>query len=537
MSKVIIADDEKKVCQLIYMLVDWKEFEMEVVSIVNNGMEVLEKVKEHAPNLIITDIRMPGLNGLDMIEQVKAADNTIEFIIISGYRHFEYAQTAIKFGVNDYLLKPIKKEELVSTLSKMQIKLREKNDLQKGQEQLKKDLENNKAKLRRGLFTDILFTGILNKNNITRDKLNSEYNYNFQEGYFQAVCLKLDHVRLLNYGNTSLLEDKTLNLLAKTFCPVCHDVGIYFDNNIIFCILNYGLEQEKEIRKLLKTVMDENILQDAIYQQLEVTIGLGGPVAYVTQLPESLKSSYYALQQRLLHGTGKVLELEADTAESLADSPVFYEFNRNFTANLNNLDLESVLKNMETLKRNLLERPETTGHEILQMTKEVCNVYLLSMRTNKIAVPNADYFIRDFNEAASDCCSVQELFKVLSKTIEESLSKVIEDRKQMNIKPIRMAKQYIENNYMKSISLDEVSTHAGFSATYFSTLFKKETGSTFLEYLSSVRMNQSKELLKETNKSIVTICEEVGYSDIKYFTKSFKKFTGLKPNEYRKLYS
>ncbi len=88
-----------------------------------------------------------------------------------------------------------------------------------------------------------------------------------------------------------------------------------------------------------------------------------------------------------------------------------------------------------------------------------------------------------------------------------------------------------------SLSLDEVSNHVGFNATYFSTLFKKETGSTFLEYLSSVRMNQSKELLKETNQSIVTICEEVGYSDVKYFTKSFKKYTGLKPNEFRKLYS
>ncbi len=541
MSKVIIADDEKKVCQLIYMLVDWKEFDMEVAAIVNNGIEVLEQVREHAPDLIITDIRMPGLNGLEMIEQVKAADNTIEFIIISGYRHFEYAQTAIKFGVNDYLLKPIKKEDLVSTLSKMQIKLQEKNDLRKGREQLKKDLESNKVKLRKGLFTDILFTGVItgvmNKTNLTIDKINSEYNYNFQKGYFQTVCLKLDHVRLLNYGNTSILEEKTVDLLKKILRPVCHDFGVYFDNNTVFCILNYAPEQVKEIRKLLKTVIDENILQDAIYQQLEVTIGLGSPVTDVTYLMESFKKSDYALQQRLFLGTGKVLEFEAETGENLADSPIFYDFNRNFTAALNNLDLAAVIKDLETLKRNLLKRAETTGHEILQMTKEVCNVYLLSMRANKAVVSNADHFINDFNEAAGDCSSVQELFKLLNKTISESLNKVIEDRKQVNIKPIRMAKQYIENNYMKSISLDEVSAHVGFNATYFSTLFKKETGNTFLEYLSSVRMNQSKELLKETNKSIVTICEEVGYSDIKYFTKSFKKFTGLKPNEYRKLYS
>ncbi len=513
MSKVIIADDEKKVCQLIYMLVDWKAFDMEVVAILNNGLEVLEKVKEYKPDLIITDIRMPGLNGLEMIEQVKAADNAIEFIIISGYRHFEYAQTAIKYGVNDYLLKPIKKEELDSTLSKMQAKFLNKDNLFKDQEQLKRDLESNKVKLRKGLFTDILFTGTLHKQNITIDKINSEYNYNFKKGLFQAVCLKLDHVRLLNYSNTCLLEEKTVDLLVKNFRPLC------YDNNTVFCILNFGPEQAKGIRKLLKTVIDEYIQPDAIYQQLEVTVGLGCLVADMTQITESFKKSTYALQQRILSGTGRVLEFEGDLGGNLADSTQFYEFNRDFINDLNNFDLEAVIKDIKTLRRSLVERVETTGHEIVQMTKEVCNVYVLTMRANKIVLPNAGVFVSNFNESVNDCSSVQELFGLLNKTITESLNKIIEDSKQVNIKPIRMAKQYIESNYMKSVSLDEVSAYVGFNTTYFSTLFKKETGSTFLEYLSGIRMNQSKELLKDTNKSIAVICEEVGYSDLKYFTK------------------
>ncbi len=537
MSKVIIADDEKKVCQLIYMLVDWKAFDMEVVAILNNGLEVLEKVKEYKPDLIITDIRMPGLNGLEMIEQVKAADNAIEFIIISGYRHFEYAQTAIKYGVNDYLLKPIKKEELDSTLSKMQAKFLKKDILLKDQEQLKRDLESNKVKLRKGLFTDILFNGTLHNQNIALDKINSEYNYNFKKGYFQAVCLKLDHVRLLNYSNTCLLEEKTVDLLINNFRPLCYDFGIYFDNNTVFCILNFGPEQARGIRKLLKKVIDEYIQPDAIYQQLEVTVGLGSLVTEMAFITESFKKSTYALQQRLLSGTGKVLEFDADTGGNLADSTQFYEFNRDFINNLNNFDMEGVIKDIKTLRRNLTERIETTGYEIVQMAKEVCNVYVLTMRANKIVLTNAGTFVSDFNESANDCSSVQELFGLLNKTITESLYKVIEDSKQVNIKPIRLAKQYIESNYMKSVSLDEVSAYVGFNSTYFSTLFKKETGSTFLEYLSGVRMNQTKELLKETNKSIAAICEEVGYSDLKYFTKSFKRFTGLKPNEYRKLYS
>ena len=109
MIKVLIADDEEKVCQLICNLVDWASFDMQIVGTAANGIEALEKVRSLGPDLMITDIRMPGCDGLELIARAKAENEALEFVIISGYRHFEYAQTAIKSGVGDYLLKPIKK--------------------------------------------------------------------------------------------------------------------------------------------------------------------------------------------------------------------------------------------------------------------------------------------------------------------------------------------------------------------------------------------------------------------------------------------
>jgi two-component system response regulator YesN len=537
MYKVIIADDEKKVCQLINMLVDWKEFDMEVVGVVHNGLEVLDMINEHSPNLIITDIRMPGLNGLEMIEKVKMMDNTIEFIIISGYRHFDYAHTAIQFGVYDYLLKPIKKEELTSTLGKMKEKLNEKSEMIFNYERLKKNIETSKVKLRKGLFTEMLFKGNWNDNNVSIDRINIEYQYNFKEGCFQVICLKLDHIRSLNQNVTSVLEEKSTQILINSFRTYCYDMEIYIDQNFMIGILNFSQDNLKAIRKQINAVLNENIMQDVIYQQMDLTIGLGNVVTEIDKLKESYKRSVYALQQRILVGTNKVLEFDKKLTTSISDSQIFYDFNQSFTASVSNLDMEAVIKNLEALKRNLLERAETTGHEILQMTKEVCNVYLLCIRSNKILIDDSEHFIQEFSEAANDCSSVHELFKLLNKTITESLGKILEEKKQMNTKPIRLAKQYIENNYMKPITLDDVSTIVGFNTTYFSTVFKKETGYTFLEYLSNIRMNKSKELLKETNKNIAAVCEEVGYSDVKYFTRSFKKHTGLKPNEFRKLYS
>ena len=161
---------------------------------------------------------------------------------------------------------------------------------------------------------------------------------------------------------------------------------------------------------------------------------------------------------------------------------------------------------------------------------------MMLVKKNQLPFSNAG-IPEKFEKYALRCGKPDEIFRYLSDLISESMDSILKDKQEENIRPIRQAKQYIQQNYMKSITLDDVSSVAGFNATYFSSLFKKETGSNFVEYLSEIRMNRAKDLLKETNMSIAAVCEAVGYNDLKHFTKSFKKATGIKPGEYRKLYS
>ena len=171
------------------------------------------------------------------------------------------------------------------------------------------------------------------------------------------------------------------------------------------------------------------------------------------------------------------------------------------------------------------------------MTKEVCNVFLFFMRKNKLAIEGDDSFLDTFNNNAKHYGSINQLFHYLTQTITNTFEKAIECKRELDSKPIRDAKTYIQENYARPIKLEDISELVGFNANYFSSLFKKDTGYTFLEYLSEVRMNKAKELLKETNISIASVCEQVGYSDMKHFNKMFIKHTALKPNEFRKLYS
>lgn len=533
----MIADDEDKICQLIYKLINWESLDMQVVAIAHNGLEALELIQTHAPDIVITDIRMPGYDGLELISKVKEYSTSIQFIIISGYQQFEYAQKAIKFGVSDYLLKPIKKAELITTLTKMKHEYLERAEQLSNEEKMKLSIKNNIDKLRIGFFHRILLQQSTNIKSITIEMVNEEYEYAFKEGFFQIISIKLDGVERSYYSNVTFLEEKIVKMINNNLKEYCYDMESYIENNICICILNYNYEKKKIIRKQCKYLLDELSVQREIFEHLEVTVGLGTVEDDIQKIYNSLKAAIWAYEQRLVVGTNRVIEGVIVKSNQLADSKLFYDFNHDMNLALERLDKEAVITAIRFLREGLKARTETTGHEVLQMTKEVCNLFLFSMRNHKFPIEGGDNLFETFSLNANDYGSIHKLFKYLSDTIVTALEKVIEDKKLLDTKPIREAKQFIQSNYKSPISLEDVSTKVGFNTTYFSSLFKKETGYTFLEYLSEVRMNKAKELLKETNYSIAVICEQVGYSDMKHFTKIFAKHTNLKPNEYRKLYS
>ena len=157
MLNILIADDENKVCQLIKSLVDWEALDMRVIATAENGIEALEKIRELTPDIAITDIRMPGYDGLELVRLAKETNPRTEFIIISGYRHFEYAQSAIRYGVNSYLLKPIKKDELTDTLTRLGEKLRERTRQLSYEEKVLRTLKSDEETLRQTFLSDLVY--------------------------------------------------------------------------------------------------------------------------------------------------------------------------------------------------------------------------------------------------------------------------------------------------------------------------------------------------------------------------------------------
>lgn len=532
MIKVVVADDEVKVCQLICNLVDWSTFDMEIVAVAHNGEEALEMVRQHEPDLLVTDIRMPGCDGLEMIARAKQLREDLDFVIISGYRHFEYAQSAIKYGVSDYLLKPIQKEELCSTLEKMRRRYQMRTEQLSNEERLRMRLQSDIDKLRCGLFNHLLSADA--NSPLSLEQVNRDYHFQFAPGLFQIFIAKVDCP--LSRDSVKVLEEKVLHTLCGTLRPVCTDMEACFTGSRAYGILNYPEECRATVRKRVLSAMDELLVQTGLFENTQLTIGLGTAVDHPGRLEDSLQSAEAAVVQRLLDGTGKVIE-KVPQEGAFNEDRLLSTVTCEIESAVEVLDRDALSAALKRFQKDALAAPGINGQHLLSLAQKACRIYIMVLRKHQIHVENLDELYQRFSQKSEACGSAPELFRHLSGILCESLDAILQDRRQAEKRPVRAVKQYIQEHYMESVSLEEVADFVGFNASYFSTLFKKESGKNFLEYLSEVRMNRAKELLKQTNFTVANICSQVGYSDLKHFTQSFKKATGLKPNEFRKLYS
>jgi len=191
----------------------------------------------------------------------------------------------------------------------------------------------------------------------------------------------------------------------------------------------------------------------------------------------------------------------------------------------------------EELLRDLSGSSWLNGSALKSLVREIVNTYYIVLRSNNVWVDSLHAERADWEAAIDHAFSLDLLFAALINGITTSLTRIAEGESKRSAEQILMAKRYIEEHYMENITLEDLGAYLGFNPSYFSTLFKKETGTSFVEYLVKVRMEKTKELLRETDLTIQDICFMVGYNDVRYFRKLFTRTTGLSPKEYRRIFA
>lgn len=528
MIKVVIADDEERICQLIKALVDWDSLGLQVVGIAHNGLEASEMVKDFQPDILITDIRMPGCSGLDLIKAVKEMASELEIVVISGYAHFEYAQQAIKYGVGDYLLKPISKKELTATLGKLRDRICQRRETEEDKRELIRKAEKDVRRLQMNLLGDLMKNENLP---LSIQTLQDTYYLHVRPGLFQAFQVKMDCGKdNLGEASSSILMDKVKEELERNLGEKCTALVVGMQDFTCMGILNYEEGKQEEIRKGMKFCINQLEVQKSLFRPVSFSAGLGNASKEPERLGESMKEASMLIQERIVKGTGRVLEHLGEPS-ALTGSNVLERYMREIAHAVEVLDKEEANAAVDLLEKEVRSVKGIHGYEIMELLYAAADIFSL-----RIQMKERQAKLEQFCRQCSQCQHLEEVFADLKAFQSTYIQELFEKHENDAIRPIRKAKQYIQNHYSEQITLEEVSNEVGLSTAYFSVLFKKTEGEGFAKYMIRVRMEQAKILLRETNIPVAEVCRKVGYNDLKHFTHTFEKSVGVKPATYRKLY-
>ncbi len=523
--RAIIVDDELKICQLIQCLGAWESLNIEIIDICQDGEAALESIVKYQPDIVLTDIRMPVYDGLEIIQQVRKQDMDTAFIVISGYKQFEYARQALQYGVVDFLVKPINQEDLNSALQKAVNGIIEQKNVQNVNEIL-----HNKEKSEKVALLNRLASGIETEDLTDSGQLHVESSL-FKKDIFQAVIIKTNKMEL-NMRKSKFSEDMLSNLeriiSIEDSIEVAKDDGVYL-------LLNYEKSEYKCIKEELFEIVKRMVRDRDIYGQFEMTMGVGLPVTSIGDMKRSIETARIAWQQRLLLSDREYLEYDKlhIATESKTEFWSDKEW-KEFQAALESCNQSKASELLSLMETHVNQEDRLNLDCLFDYIRRIVLQIEQLVTEGETLTTNPTYIHIMEELKCSD--SVSDVFLHLKLYMNKSLQEYYDRKTAMKKLPIIKAEEYIAEHYMQDISLEEMAQQVDLSPAYFSKLFKMVEGVNYIEYLTQVRIEQSKKLLRTTTLPVKTIATTVGYMDEKYFRKLFKKIVGIKPSDYRKLH-
>ena len=528
MQTVLIVDDELNICHLVQHLIEWEALELQCIGVVTDSSEAYRFALEKRPDIIITDIQMPGMTGLELIEKLQEKGLDCKYIIFTGYKTFDYAYKAIKFGCNDFLLKPINKAELNDSLHNICLSSQPSNHTA-GQSAS----QNPKTLLRRQLLSDIAHNELSRK--ITDvDTLNAHFGYRFKGFPMQIGMLWLTHGSFPEGFRTNILYKLARALQAK-MKPVCTEFEITTHQGDVSIIMSCpeGAANEKLTGFLQKA---SEIIEP--YPFLNYVLGLGKLADSPQKLIHSCHSAKQAVASRVMGGYNCIIDANSVVLKNESyETPPSNQAWKDIDLALDILDTQRLSEAIRLLCGEATEYFKHNPAMVFIWYKNAASTIFNTFTEN-----HADYqqmTKQDFDTmfaAYENCADIESLTAFLVDTFSTITGQYLGEKNIHDSKTIQIAKTYICENLSRRLELDDVANQVFLSSTYFGILFKKETGTTFSEYLFEKRMEKAKEYLQELRYNINEIANMVGYKDTKYFSRQFKKCFGINPDQYRKIH-
>lgn len=531
MLKIFLVEDEFVVREGIKNNIDWESRGYEFCGEASDGELAFPMIQKLKPDIVITDIRMPFMDGLVLSRLIKKEMPWVEIIILTGYKEFEYAKEGIKIGVAQYLSKPINSEELLKEIDALAVKIEEKRKEREIREKYIREMEENFLKDRKDLFQHLVSGS---KSAAELLELAGELNLDLSSIWYNIALIKIQSRYHAHdeYSNSLVeIEDKLRELSDENHLLV-------FDRNLEGKALLFKADSEEELKKVEDDYIEkmQEILKD--YSRVRYFGGIGMPVNRLRELPSSFEKASHAFAHRYLVNESLILNSEeveqgtylkkeefriSDINPKHIDRSKIREF-------LKVGDKEEVIYFVEEFFKDLGTNVMKSNmfRQYITMDAYFCVVdFLEGLQINRDEVDPLDVASGVLENEEN---AVNYVIRIVKKALE--LRESISSNRYGDV--VDEAMKYIEENYAdEELSLNVLASHVNFSPNHLSMIFSQQTGQTFIKYLTDYRMNKAKELLRCTGKRSSVISMEVGYKDPHYFSYLFKKTQGMTPTQYR----
>lgn len=531
MLKIFLVEDEFVVREGIKNNIDWAAHGYEFVGEATDGELAFPMIQKLKPDIVITDIKMPFMNGLELGKLIKKEFPWMEIIILSGYAEFDYAKEAISMGAAHYLTKPISGDELIGEIDKLAQKIEKRRLEIRLREKYLKEMEENTREDKKRLFLHM----IMGDKNITElIEQAGRLNMDISAIYYNIVLLKI-----MSSGHTKEEYSQSIVEAWKDISEVLEQKNILiFDRGIEGKAIVYKGDTPEELQKLQENTISsiKEVLKK--YPSIEYFGGIGEPVGRLRELNLSFESASHAFAHRYFLEENEILKLEDLQKNYHIKSEEF---------NISRVDPREVDRKriIEFLKQG--EQDETV-YFIGELFNNLGESAVLSNIFRQYIAMDTYFAVAGFVEEMGHNRNEIEEFNILEGKVDSVegtakylcgiIDKALEIRntnanKKYNDVVERMM-EYIDEHYGdEELSLNFLASHFNFSPNHLSMMFNKQMGVSFIKYLTDYRMNKAKELLRCTNKRSVDISLEVGYKDPHYFSYCFKKYQGITPTQYR----
>lgn len=540
MYKLVLADDEPDVREGLLHQINWQDLGFQVIETAENGREAMELIDRIVPDIVVTDIQMPFMNGLELSEWIKIHYPSTRIIILTGYEEFQYAQQAIKLQIDEYVLKPFSAQELVDIVLKVKQQIDEEIAERENVQQLTDHYRLN-LPLLQNMFLSSLVTRRLSMADISEKSVLYELDLT-GSGYIISMISvdKVIHSHMSNHveavprnnSDQQLQLYAVLNIVQELVEK--HELGMAFlhHDEIVILMIQPRLQTEPIIHQVF-TMLEEISKSIFRFLKITITIGIGSMKKDLTGVAQSFREAQQALDYRPILGNNQLIWIE-DVESSKFKTISFDDYKQKELIRCLKVGTELELHHL--MQELFLELTDT------KVSYQDYQIYLLEIWT--VIVKVAKEMQIDLEKLfGKGWTGVDQIYKfthvVEANTwfsdISSRLRQGVASKRQSSYTLlIKQAIEYIGENYSHTdLSINKVCDHLHISTGYFSQIIKKELNVTFVNYLMNVRMEVALEQLRSTDWKTFEIAEKVGFADANYFSFCFRKKFGISPKEYR----